>query len=62
MRRLTASIALVLILGSALIAPAVAGEQRPFQGRFTGSGVAVEQRCGPAALTAASSKSASTSC
>jgi hypothetical protein len=51
MRRITASIALALILGSALIAPAAAGEQRPFQGRFTGSGIAVAQRCGPAALT-----------
>ena len=51
MRRITASIALALILGSALIAPAAAGEQRPFQGRFTGSGIAVAPRCGPAALT-----------
>jgi hypothetical protein len=51
MRHLTASIGLVLILGSAFIAPAAASEQRPFHGRFTGSGIAVEQRCGPAALT-----------
>src|SRR5688572_24834679 len=51
MRRITASIALALILGSALIGPAAAGERRPFQGRFTGSGIAVEQRCGPEALT-----------
>ncbi|HET9344355.1 MAG TPA: hypothetical protein VFO05_01535 [Candidatus Limnocylindrales bacterium] len=51
MRRITASIALALILCSAFVAPAAAGEQRPFQGRFTGSGIAVEQRCGQAALT-----------
>jgi hypothetical protein len=51
MRPITAAIALVLILGSTLIPPAAAGEQRPFLGRFTGSGIAVEQRCGPAALT-----------
>jgi hypothetical protein len=51
MRRIIVSLVLALMLVSALILPAAAGEQRPFQGRFTGSGIAVDQRCGPAALT-----------
>jgi len=51
MRRIIVSLALALTLVSALTLPAAAGEQRPFHGRFTGGGIAVDQRCGPAALT-----------
>jgi hypothetical protein len=51
MRRILGSLCLALALAGALIVPAVAGDQRPFIGQFDGAGIAVEQRCGPAALT-----------
>jgi hypothetical protein len=51
MRRILGSLCLALALAGALTVPAVAGDQRPFAGRFDGAGIAVEQRCGPAELT-----------
>jgi hypothetical protein len=51
MTRLIRSIALALAIAALMVAPAVAGGQRPVHGQFTGFGVAADQRCGPDALT-----------
>jgi len=51
MKRVTISIALALTIAGALVLPVAAGAQRPVRGQFFGSAIAVEQRCGPDALT-----------
>ena len=50
MRRIAASIGLALLLSVTLVLPVSAGERRPVQGQFEGSGAEVAQRC-PGALT-----------
>ena len=50
MTRFITSIGLVLLLSVALILSVSAGNQRPVNGQFTGTGVDVAQRC-PDALT-----------
>jgi hypothetical protein len=50
MRRIAASIGLALLLSVTLVLPVSAGDQRPVNGQFEGSGVEVAQRC-PDALT-----------
>lgn len=51
MKRSIVSTALALALALGAVLPASATEQRPFSGKFTGSGIAADQRCGPGALT-----------
>jgi hypothetical protein len=51
MRHLTLAVGLALTLVMAVALPASAGDQRPFKSRYSGHGVAAEQRCGPNALT-----------
>jgi hypothetical protein len=50
-RRTLGSLGAVLLLVAAMAPAAAAGAQRPFLGKYSGLGVAVTQRCGPAALT-----------
>jgi len=50
-RRISLATVLAGTIAMAAMAPALAGEQRPYQASFSGMGVAVEQRCGPDALT-----------
>lgn len=51
MTRLKLSITMALVSVALLVAPVAAGDQRPVHGRFTGSGVAADQRCQPGSLT-----------
>jgi hypothetical protein len=50
LRRFILAAALGVTLVVALVGPATAGDQRPFRASFTGTGIAVPQRC-PNALT-----------
>ncbi len=51
MRRFTCAAIAALILAMTLALPVSADMRRPMHGTFDGSAVAVEQSCGPAALT-----------
>lgn len=50
MKRSIVSTVLALALAFGVVIPALASEQRPFAGEFTGLGILAEQRC-PGALT-----------
>lgn len=51
MRSLALAIAVALMAALTIAGAVSAGDERPYKAKFTGSGIGVEQRCGPNALT-----------